>query len=82
MPAAVAAPAPAPATKNAELATFFENYDKAELELSPLSKAYRAIKDDDYGNLDEYTDASAIAGRDLDRYVIWDYIQRRKQIVS
>ena len=22
------------------------------------------------------------AGRDLDRYVIWDYIQRRKQIVS
>ena len=22
------------------------------------------------------------AGRDLDRYVIWDYIQRKKQIVS
>jgi uncharacterized protein with von Willebrand factor type A (vWA) domain len=22
------------------------------------------------------------AGRDLDRYVIWDYLQRKKQIVS
>ena len=61
------AEAAAPAIKNAELATFFENYDKAELDLSPLSKAYRAIKDEDYGNLDEYTDAAAVAGRDLDQ---------------
>jgi hypothetical protein len=22
------------------------------------------------------------AGRDLDRYVVWDYIARRKQIIS
>ena len=22
------------------------------------------------------------AGRDLDRYVVWDYISRRKQIIS
>jgi hypothetical protein len=22
------------------------------------------------------------AGRDLDRYVVWDYIKRRKQIIS
>jgi hypothetical protein len=22
------------------------------------------------------------AGRDLDRYVVWDYVNRRKQIIS
>ena len=66
---AEAAPA-APAARNAELATFFTDYDKAELELSPLSKAYRAIKDEDYGELDQYTDAAAIANRDLDQRTV------------
>ena len=46
--AAAAAPAPVPA-RNAELAAFFDNYDRASLALSPLSKAYRGIKDADYG---------------------------------
>jgi hypothetical protein len=23
-----------------------------------------------------------VAGRDLDRYVVWDYITRRKQIIT
>jgi len=50
------APAPAPIPKSAELAAFFESYDKAELALSPLFKAYRGIKDADYGKWDEFTD--------------------------
>ena len=61
-----AAPA-APAARNAELATFFTDYDKAELALSPMSKSYRAIKDEAYGDLDPFTDAAAIAGRELDQ---------------
>jgi len=63
------APAP-PAARNAELATFFSAYDKAELELSPLAKAYRAIKDEDYGELDQFTDAAAIANRELDQRTV------------
>ena len=66
--APIAEPAPvAPTARSAELATFFTEYDKAELELSPLSKSYRAIKDEDYGALDQYTDAAAITGRELDQ---------------
>ena len=45
-PPQAAAPAAIPA-RNAELAAFFEEYDKASLELSPLMKAYRGIKDAD-----------------------------------
>ncbi len=62
-----AVPVAAPAQKNAELAAFFDDYDKAELELSPLSKSYRAIKDEDYGNLDQFTDAASIESRALDQ---------------
>ncbi|MGI8931370.1 MAG: DUF885 domain-containing protein [Sphingomicrobium sp.] len=58
---------PAPVDQAAELKKFFEDYDKAELALSPMSKAYRAIKDGDYGKLDELTDAAAIANRELDQ---------------
>jgi uncharacterized protein (DUF885 family) len=65
-----AVPVAAPAQKSAELATFFNDYDKAELELSPLSKSYRAIKDEDYGDLDQYTDAAAIEGRALDQRTV------------
>lgn len=69
--AQVAPPAPAPTTAPADqakaLKQFFEDYDKAELALSPMSKSYRAIKDQDYGKLDELTDADAIANRELDQ---------------
>ena len=74
--AEAAASSPALAPKNAELAAFFDAYDKAELELSPLSKAYRAIKDEDYGDLDEYTDAAAIAGRELDQRTVTEMQSR------
>ncbi|HEV2748082.1 MAG TPA: DUF885 domain-containing protein, partial [Allosphingosinicella sp.] len=63
--APAAAPAPA-ATNNPELAAFYAAYDRAELAMSPLSKAYRGIRDQDYGKWDEYTDAAALAARQLD----------------
>ncbi len=69
-PVEVAPPIAAPAQKNAELAAFFEQYDKAELAMSPLSKSYRAIKDGDYGKLDENTHAAAIAQRALDQRTV------------
>jgi len=51
--------------RNTELARFFEAYDQAQLAMSPLGKAYRGIKDDDYGRWNEYTDASSLAARNL-----------------
>ena len=68
-PPAEAAPAAAPAAPaqdSAELAAFFEAYDQAQLELSPLSKAYRGIVDEDYGIWGDFTDAAAIAEHELD----------------
>ncbi|MBA3512515.1 DUF885 family protein [Sphingomonas sp.] len=53
--------------KNAELAAFFDQVDKAELAMSPISKSYRAIKDQDYGKWDQFTDASSLAQRELGR---------------
>ena len=57
-PVAQTAPAASPAGQSAELKKFFEDYDKAELALSPISKSYRGIKDGDYGKLDEFSDAA------------------------
>ena len=66
-PAQAATPVQAAApAHNADLAAFFEAYDKAQLATSPLSKAYRGIKDADYGKWDEYTDAAALESRKLD----------------
>ena len=74
-PVAVAAAAPAvtmtspqvvPA-KNPQLAAFFEEYDKAELAMSPLAKSFRGIKDEDYDEWDQFTDEAALAERELTR---------------
>uniref|UniRef100_UPI002FC6E70A DUF885 domain-containing protein n=1 Tax=Sphingomonas sp. TaxID=28214 RepID=UPI002FC6E70A len=65
-PAAPAAPAAGPAQHDSALAALFEAYDRADLALSPMTKAYRAIRDQDYGRWDEYGEAAAIAKRDLD----------------
>ena len=64
------APAPAPVDQAAELKKYFDEYDKAELALSPLSKSYRGIKDGDYGKLDGNSDADAIANRALDQRTV------------
>ena len=45
---------------NARLSAFFEQYDEQELAHSPLSKAYRGIRDDDYGKWDDPSEAAAI----------------------
>ncbi|QZH76425.1 MAG: DUF885 domain-containing protein [Erythrobacter sp.] len=50
--------ASAPAQAPSDIGTFFEQYDAASLALSPQSKAYRGIRDEDYGLWD---DASAEA---------------------
>jgi uncharacterized protein (DUF885 family) len=56
---AAPAAAPAPAARSAELAAFFDAYDKAQLARSPVGKAFRGIKDADYGKWDEFTDAAS-----------------------
>ena len=66
----------APVDQAAALKQFFEEYDNAELALSPLSKSYRAIKDQDYGKLDEYTDAAAIRNRELDQRTADEMVRR------
>ena len=61
-----------PAARNADLAAFYDAYDKAELAQSPQSKAYRGIKDADYGRWDEISDAAAERGRQLDLATLAD----------
>ena len=73
---APSAPATAQADQAKALKQFFEDYDKAELALSPISKSYRAIKDQDYGKLDEYSDAAAIRSHELDQRTLQEMARR------
>ena len=66
----------APVDQAAALKQFFEEYDQAELALSPVSKAYRGINDADYGRLDELTDAAAIRDRELDQRTVEEMVRR------
>ena len=68
--------APSAAEQAKALKQFFEDYDKAELALSPISKSYRAIKDGDYGKLDEYSDAAEIRERELDQRTVDEMVRR------
>jgi len=52
---------PAKEDVNKQLAAFFQDYDDQELAHSPVSKAYRGIRDDDYGKWDDPSDAAEIA---------------------
>jgi uncharacterized protein (DUF885 family) len=65
-PAPAPAPAASPAQTGAELAALFEAYDQAQLEMSPISKAYRGIVDEDYSQWDELTDPAAEREQALD----------------
>jgi uncharacterized protein (DUF885 family) len=69
-PLAQPAPVAAPANQSRALKQYFEDYDKLELDLSPISKSYRAIKDSAYGKLDEFTDRQAQANRALDQNTV------------
>ncbi|RIX32398.1 DUF885 domain-containing protein [Sphingomonas edaphi] len=84
-PDPLVAPPPPEATESAqaptrdqaaELKQFFGEYDKAELAQSPLSKAYRGIKDGDYGKLNEFTDADSIRNRELDQRTADEMVRR------
>ncbi|MDN3646852.1 DUF885 domain-containing protein [Pontixanthobacter aestiaquae] len=48
-----------------DINVLFEEYDAAQLELSPLSKSYRGIRDDDYGEWGDFSDAAAVASEEL-----------------
>jgi uncharacterized protein (DUF885 family) len=51
----------AEADVDAKLAEFFKEYDDQELSFSPLSKAYRGIRDADYGKWNDPSEAAEIA---------------------
>jgi len=57
----VAAETPATAAVEEQLAAFFEAYDEQELAHSPVSKAYRGIRDEDYGKWDDASEAAEVA---------------------
>jgi uncharacterized protein (DUF885 family) len=57
-------PAAAPSVAQ-DIDALFADYDRRQLELSPTSKAYRGIRDEDYGRWNDYTDAGALAQHDL-----------------
>lgn len=48
-----------------DIGTLFETYDKAQLALSPLSKAYRGIRDADYDEWGDFTDTAAVREEQL-----------------
>lgn len=53
--------APAAKANSAELAAFFEQVDADGLAQSPQGKAYRGIRDADYGKWNDPSDAKAVA---------------------
>ncbi len=57
----VAQTAPAARANSAELAAFFEQVDADGLAQSPQGKAYRGIRDADYGKWNDPSDAKAVA---------------------
>jgi uncharacterized protein (DUF885 family) len=52
--------------QNAAIQSFFDDYDKAQLARSPMSKTYRAIKDGDYGKWDDFSAAAEKRDHDAD----------------
>ncbi|WP_447953611.1 DUF885 domain-containing protein [Sphingopyxis chilensis] len=62
---APAAPPPPGTPAGAPLADFFQKYDEAQLSLSPETKAYRGIRDGDYGKWNEVSDEAEVARHKL-----------------
>jgi len=60
-PQAASDPVPA----GADLGEFFRKYDEAQLSLSPIDKAYRGIRDADYGRWDDPSEEAEIANHSL-----------------
>ena len=71
-PAMAQTTAPAPAAvaevdQNAAIKAFFEEYDAQQLALSPLGKAYRGIKDGDYGRWGDFSTAGEMRAQAAER---------------
>ena len=72
-PAMAQTTAPAPATaavevdQNVAIKAFFEEYDAQQLALSPLGKAYRGIKDSDYGRWGDFSTAGEMRTQAAER---------------
>lgn len=64
-PATVSTAAPPAVPAGANLAQFFDNYDAAQLSLSPQGKAYRGIRDADYGRWTDVSDEAEVASHKL-----------------
>lgn len=64
-PATASTEAPPVAPAGATLAQFFDKYDAAQLSLSPQGKAYRGIRDQDYGRWNDVSDEAAVANQKL-----------------
>ncbi|UKK84314.1 DUF885 domain-containing protein [Sphingopyxis sp. BSN-002] len=64
-PVTASTEAPPPAPAGASLAQFFDNYDAAQLSLSPQGKAYRGIRDADYGKWNDVSDEAEVASHKL-----------------
>lgn len=50
----------APAPERAGMAALFESYDEQQLATSPRGKAYRGIRDEDYGKWGDLSDAADV----------------------
>ena len=62
----VAAAEPPQSIATAEdIDTLFAEYDEASLELSPISKSYRGIRDEDYGRWGDFSDAAEVRSEAL-----------------
>ena len=74
VPLAAQVPAPVAATPSqadAQLAAFFDAYDKAQLARSPQGQSYRGIKTD-YGKWDDNSEAAALARQQANQQALAD----------
>lgn len=64
-PQAAASSTPATAQAPADINTFFERYNQASLALSPMTKSYRGIRDEDYARWGDFSDAGDVEAHEL-----------------
>lgn len=64
------------ASANAALAQFFNDYDQQELSFSPIGKAFRGIRDEDYGKWGDASDAAEVARYERGRKALSEMEER------
>ncbi|AGH49490.1 hypothetical protein G432_08825 [Sphingomonas sp. MM-1] len=74
--APAAAPAAVPTAQDAALKQFFVDFDKAELARSPMTKAYRGIRDGDYGRWNDFSDAAEVRQHDAEQAALAEMRKR------